>query len=60
MAQPGWGLSPAQKRELWQRWRAGQSFDEIGRALAKQHSSIRFVVRATSKRSICCRHGSDP
>jgi IS30 family transposase len=47
MAQLGWGLSPAQKRELWQRWRAGQSFDEIGRALAKHHSSIRFVVRAT-------------
>jgi len=47
MAQLGWGLSPAQKHELWQRWRAGQSFDQIGRALAKHHSSIRFVVRAT-------------
>lgn len=47
MAQLGWGLSPAQKRELWQRWKAGQSFDEIGRALAKHHSSIRFVVRST-------------
>src|SRR3989442_7425110 len=46
MAQLGWGLSPAQKRELWQRWRAGQSFDQIGRALTKHHSSIRFVVRA--------------
>src|SRR2546428_2549913 len=47
MAQLGWGLSPAQKRELWQRWRSGQSFNEIGRALAKHHSSIRFVVRST-------------
>src|SRR5713101_4724156 len=47
MVQLGWGLSPAQKRELWQRWRAGQSFNEIGRALAKHHSSIRFVVRST-------------
>src|SRR5712692_4533308 len=47
MAQLGWGLSPAQKRELWQRWRAGQSFDQIGRALAKHHSSFRFVVRST-------------
>ncbi len=47
MAQLGWGLSPAQKRELWQRWKAGQSFDQIGRALAKHHSSIRFVVRST-------------
>ena len=27
------GLSVAQKRELWQRWKAGQSLSEIGRAL---------------------------
>ena len=45
----GLGLVAAQKRELWQRCKAGQSFDEIGRALAKRHSSIRFVVRATTR-----------
>lgn len=24
------GLSPAQKRERWERWKAGQSLSEIG------------------------------
>jgi DNA-binding CsgD family transcriptional regulator len=27
------GLTPAQKRELWRRWKEGQSLSEIGRAL---------------------------
>jgi transposase, IS30 family len=40
-----WGLSADQKRELWQRWKAGQSLTEIGRALGKHSSSIHFVVR---------------
>jgi IS30 family transposase len=44
MAQLGWGLSAEQKRELWQRWKAGQSLTEIGRALGKHSSSIHFVI----------------
>ena len=40
------GLSAGQKRELWQRWKAGQSLTEIGRALEKHSSSIHFVVSA--------------
>ena len=45
MAQVGrWGLSAEQKRELWQRWKAGQSLTEIGRALGKHSSSIHFVI----------------
>src|SRR5713226_9555779 len=40
------GLSAAQKRELWQRWKAGQSLSEIGRALGKQAASIHGVVSA--------------
>jgi transposase len=32
----GPGLTPGQKRELWSRWRAGNSLSEIGRALGKQ------------------------
>src|SRR5712692_125886 len=45
MAQMGRrGLSAEQKRELWQRWRAGQSLTEIGRALGKHSSSIHFVI----------------
>jgi len=38
------GLSAMQKRDLWRRWKAGQSLHEIGRAFGKSHSSIRCVV----------------
>ena len=38
------GLSPGQKRELWSRWKAGESLSEIGRALGKQPGSIHGVV----------------
>ena len=45
MAQRGRpGLSPEQKRELWSRWKAGESLSEIGRALGKQPGSIHGVV----------------
>lgn len=45
MAQMGRpGLSAAQKAELWQRWKQGQSLSEIGRALGKHAGSIHGVV----------------
>jgi len=45
MAQRGRpGLSAEQKRELWSRWKAGESLSEIGRALGKQPGSIHGVV----------------
>jgi transposase, IS30 family len=45
MAQRGRpGLRPEQKRELWSRWKAGESLSEIGRALGKQPGSIHGVV----------------
>ncbi|MGW3571853.1 IS30 family transposase [Streptomyces sp. NPDC000941] len=40
------GLSDAQKREVWQRWRDGQSLSEIGRALGKVPGSIHGVIAA--------------
>jgi len=40
------GLSDAQKAELWQRWRDGQSLTEIGRAVSKHAGSIHGVVSA--------------
>ncbi len=47
MAQRGRpGLSLEQKRELWSRWKAGESLSEIGRALGKQPGSIHGVVAA--------------
>jgi IS30 family transposase len=41
------GLTPAQKRELWRRWKEGQSLSEIGRALGKHAGSIHGVVKAS-------------
>ena len=47
MAQRGRpGLSAEQKRELWRRWKAGESLSEIGRALGRQAGSIHGVVEA--------------
>ena len=38
------GLSAEQKAELWRRWKAGQSLNEIGRALGKDHVVVHFVL----------------
>jgi IS30 family transposase len=47
MAQMGRpGLSPGQKKELWCRWKDGQSLTEIGIALGKHPGSIHGVVQA--------------
>jgi len=49
------GLSAAQKSEMWRRWKAGRSLHEIGRAFGKEHSSIRrLVLHAASE--IIVRH----
>jgi IS30 family transposase len=40
------GLSDAQKREVWRRWKDGQSLSEIGRALGKVPGSIHGVIAA--------------
>lgn len=48
MAQMGRpGLSEQQKRELWQRWKEGQSLTEIGDALGRHAASIHGVVSHT-------------
>jgi len=38
------GLSAIQKRDVWSRWKAGQTLQEIGRAYGKRHNSIRAVL----------------
>ena len=38
------GLSAIDKGEVWNRWKAGQSLHEIGRAFGKEHSCIRSVL----------------
>jgi IS30 family transposase len=40
------GLSAQQKKELWNRWKSGQSLSEIGRALGKHAGSIHGVLLA--------------
>src|ERR1700744_2858560 len=39
-----YGLSSAQKTEIWLRWKAVESLHEIGRALGKDHGSIHFLL----------------
>src|SRR5271170_23099 len=38
------GLSAIEKRDVWRRWKAGQSLHEIGRAFDKPPSSIHSVL----------------
>src|SRR6478735_2251523 len=38
------GLSEVEKRDVWSRWKAGQTLHEIGRAYGKPHNSIRAVL----------------
>jgi DNA-binding CsgD family transcriptional regulator len=40
------GLSAEQKRELWIRWKGGQSLSDIGRALGKHAGSVFGVLQA--------------
>jgi IS30 family transposase len=39
-----WKLSAAQRADLWNRWKVGQSLNEIGRALGKDHVVIQFLL----------------
>ena len=39
-----YGLSAEQKADIWQRWKAGESLHEIGRAIGKDHGSIQFLL----------------
>ena len=38
------GLSAIDKREIWSRWKAGETLHEIGRAYGKCHHTIRAVL----------------
>src|ERR1700692_112512 len=37
-------LSGAQRADMWNRWKAGQSLHEIGRAFGKDHVVIHFML----------------
>src|SRR5271156_1632587 len=38
------GLSAIEKRDVWSRWKAGQSLHEIGRAYGRPHPTIRKLL----------------
>ena len=39
-----WRLSPAEKIDIWRRWKCGQSQHEIGRAFGRPHPTIRKIL----------------
>jgi len=39
-----WRLTPAEKTEIWRRWKCGQSQHEIGRVFGRPHPTIRKVL----------------
>lgn len=39
-----WRLSPAEKIDIWHRWKCGQSQHEIGRACGRPHPTIRKLL----------------
>lgn len=41
-------LSAASKKELWERWRAGESISDIARALQKAPGSIHGMIDTES------------
>jgi IS30 family transposase len=41
-------LTPEQRRELWPRWKAGEPFEAIGRALGVGAGQVRWVVVANA------------
>src|SRR5579871_3820610 len=44
MMQRRWKLSSAQRADMWDRWKAGQSLNAIGRALGKDKQVIHFLL----------------
>jgi IS30 family transposase len=53
-----YGLSAAQKVDIWRRWKAGESLHEIGRAFGKDHGSIVFLLSQHGGIAPAIRHRS--
>ena len=53
-----YGLSAAQKADIWRRWKAGESLHEIGRAFVKDHGSIHFLLSQHGGIAPALRHRS--
>ena len=55
-----YGLSAAQRTDIWCRWKAGESLHEIGRAVGKDHGSIQFLLSQHGGIAPAVRHRSQP
>jgi IS30 family transposase len=53
-----WKLSSAQRADMWNRWKAGESLHEIGRALGKDHVVIQFLLARHGGIAPAARHRS--
>jgi len=53
-----YGLSAAQRTDIWRRWKAGESLHEIGRAFGKDHGSIQFLLSQHGGIAPAIRHRS--
>ncbi len=53
-----YGLSSAQRADIWRRWKAGESLHEIGRACSKDHGSIQFLLSQHGGIAPAIRHRS--
>jgi IS30 family transposase len=53
-----YGLSAAQRGDIWRRWKAGESLHEIGRAFGKDHGSIQFLLSQHGGITPAIRHRS--
>src|SRR5438309_1203680 len=50
------GLSVEQKKDLWVRWKAGESLSTIGRALGRHAGSIHGVLASRGGRGATAAH----
>ena len=53
-----WRLTPAEKTEIWRRWKCGQSQHEIGRACGRPHPTIRKILLPCGGIAPAARHRS--
>jgi len=53
-----YGLSAAQRTDIWRRWKAGESLHEIGHAFGKDHGSIQFLLSQHGGIAPAIRHRS--
>src|SRR5580704_11039808 len=53
-----WKLSANQRIDMWNRWKLGQSFHEIGRAFGKDHGVVDFMLSQHGGIAPAARHRS--